>query len=275
MADNAAERAHAKLRGGAGATAPQVSPYRIPIRTGRYTYYRPVNRGQFDGDTRTSGPDLRQKDDVDVTERFELTDEGVNSAFGTWYSFDDSQRAELAKKMWYLGLIKDPNDFDGAYSTWKKAVEHAARFALTGREIDPRDVLDMMGDAESGPGAPKQKQGPVTSRSIDLTDPTTARAWIQQAFKQSMGRNAEDAEIRAMADALADAERAHPKVTTSTPTKWDDNGNPIDSITTTTGGMSSEAFIQNQVDADPEATAHQAAGELYPALISMLGADLG
>lgn len=273
----AADRAKAALAsGGGGAAMPSpATAYQIPIRTGSFGYDRGVNRGQFDGDIHTAGPGTKEHVSKTLTSRFDLTDEGVNAAFGTWYSFDDGQRAALSKKMWYLGLIKDPNDFDSAYDVWKKAVTHAGRFAMTGKEIDPQDVLDMMGDAANGPGgAGHRQQGPVTRRQIDLTDPETAKAWVQQAFQQSMGRAPEDAEIRAMIDALGRKEKANPTVQTTTPTKWDDQGNPIDSTTTTSGGFNSQAFLQNQISADPEATAHQAAGELYPALMQALGASL-
>jgi hypothetical protein len=89
-----------------------------------------------------------------------------------------------------------------------------------------------------------------------------------------MGRAPEDAEVRALVDALGQRERANPTIQTTTPTKFDDQGNPIDSTTTTTGGFDSSAYIQNQISADPEATAHQAAGDLYPALLAALGGGL-
>ena len=274
----AADRAKAALaNGGGGATMKSpATAYQIPIRTGSFGYDRQYNRGQFDDNIHTAGPGTQQHVSKDLTSRFDLTDEGVNAAFGTWYSFDDQKRGDLTKKMWYLGLIKDPHDFDSAYNVWKTAVTHAGRFAMTGKEIDPQDVLDMMGDAANGPGGSggTRIQGPVTRRQIDLTDPETAKAWVQQAFQQSMGRAPEDAEIRAMVDALGRKEKASPQIQTTTPTKWDDQGNPIDSTTTTTGGVNAQAYLQNQISADPEATAHQAAGELYPALMQALGASL-
>ena len=272
----AADKAKAALANGGGGTAtPTASPYQIPIKTGSFGYQRDVNRGQFDDNIHTAGPNTKQHVSKDLVSRYDLTDEGVNAAFGTWYSFDDKHRAALSAKMWYLGLIKDPHDFDGAYNVWKTAVTHAGRFAMTGKEIDPRDVLDMMGDAANGPGGQaKQKQGPVTRRQIDLTNPETAKAWVQQAFQQSMGRAPEDAEIRAMISALGQKERAHPTIQTTTPTAWDDQGNPIDSTTTTQAGFDSQAYLQNRISADPEANAHQAAGELYPALMQALGAGL-
>lgn len=271
----AADRAKAALAGGgAAAMKPTATAYQIPIKSGSFGYDRQYNRGQFDGDIHTAGPGTKQHVSKDLVDRFDLTDEGVNAAFGTWYTFDDQKRADLSKKMWFLGLIKDPHDFDAAYNVWKTAVTHAGRFAMTGKEIDPQDVLDMMGDAANGPGAGTKVQGPVTRRQIDLTDPETAKAWISQAFQQSMGRAPESAEIRALMDTLGRNEKAHPQVQTTTPTAWDDQGNPVDSTTTTSGGFNSQAFLQNRVSADPEATAHQAAGELYPALMQALGASL-
>jgi hypothetical protein len=271
----AIQDAMAKLReasagGGGAAQAAAVSPYRIPVKTGA-SYNLPSNRGKFDDDIHTVGKTVKEKHDV--TEYFTLSDEGVSAAIGAWYTFDDDERSALMKRMWYLGLIKDPSDFDAAYKTWQAAVGHAARFAQTGKEIDPRDVLDILGDAKSG-AATKQKAGPVTRRQIDLTNPETARAWITQAFAQSMGRAPEEAEIRAMVDALNERERANPTVQTTTPTKWDDQGNAIDSVTSTSGGVDPQAYLQNQISNDPEATAHQAAGELYPALLAALGGGL-
>lgn len=267
----AAERAMQKLKGGAGPapTGASASAFQIPVKVGSYSYGRDTNRGQFDGDIHTTGPKVRQNVTNDQTSRFSLTDEGVNAAMGTWYSFDDKDRAALAKKMWFLGLVKDPNDFDGAYTVWKSAVEHAARFALTGREIDPRDVLNMMGDASGGVGSGSH-EGATTRRAIDLTDPVTAEAWVQQAFHQSMGRKAEDAEVRALVEALHQKQQSSPSVTTNTPTKWDDKGQAIDSTTTTTGGVDPNAFFAHQVANDPEAGAHQAAAQLFPALMQAI-----
>ena len=267
---DAMNKLRAASTGGGGAAQAAVSPYRIPVKTGAQ-YNHPSNRGQFDDDIHTVGKTVNEK--RDVTDYFDLTDEGVNAAIGSWYTFDDDERSALMKKMWFLGLIKDPSDFDGAYRAWQVAVGHAARFADTGKEIDPRDVLDMLGDSKAGAGT-KQKAGPITRRQIDLTNPETAKAWITQAFAQSMGRAPEDAEVRALADALNERERANPTVQTTTPTKWDDQGNAIDSTTSTTGGFDSSAYLQNQISSDPEATAHQAAGELYPALLAALGGGL-
>ncbi|HLN76527.1 MAG TPA: hypothetical protein VK204_05735, partial [Nocardioidaceae bacterium] len=209
--------------------------------------------------------------------RYALNDDGVNQAMGAWYAFDDAERSRIMKKMWFLGLLKDPSDFEGGYKVWSAAVDHASRFASMGREMDPRDVLDIMGNATQ---AEKDRQkargyagGTFTqkSTSIDLTDPTEAKAFITAAFQQSMGRDPNDAEIRSMTDALHRGQQADPKVTTTT-TKYDDNGQPINSSSTSSGGLNAEAYISAQASADPEAGAHQAASQLFPALMQALQA---
>lgn len=269
----AAQAALQAAQSGGGMAVQQLSPYQIPIRMGDYS--RPTNRGQFDDNIHTSGPHTSQS--APLYNRYSLNDDGINQAMGAWYSFDDGQRSRIMKKMWFLGLLKDPSDFDGAYRVWGAAVDHASRFAATGREIDPQDVLDIMGNATQ---AEKDRQkargyagGTFTqkSTSIDLTDPTTAKAFITAAFQQSMGRDPQDAEIRSMMTALSAQEKANPKVTTTT-TKYDDNGAPINSSSTSSGGLNAEAYVSAQASADPEAGAHQAASQLFPVLMQALQA---
>jgi hypothetical protein len=269
---SAADKAKAALaaaQSGGGqpssAKGPQVT---VPITWGAGSYLKPVNEGQFDGDIHTQAPgNVRDKTNLSKTDY--LTPE---AAAGAWYSFSDDQRSGLMKRMWFLGLTKSATDFDGAFSVWKNAVGHAANFALSGRQIDPKDVLEMMADGSEGAdGKGKYRQQESVHRSIDLTDPATAREWVQQAFHQSMGRKAEDAEVRALVDALHERQKSNPQVTTSTPTKWDENGNAVDSTTTQTGGVDPDAFFAAQMATDPEAGAHQAASTLFPALMQALG----
>ena len=273
---SALEKARQRMAASKGGAAPSsasgqkmtTSTFRIPVRNGGYLM--PVNQGQFDDDPRTT---VKTKQKVDRVDKFDLTDTGLEAAVGAWYAFGDDDRADLMKRMWFLGLTKSPTDFDAAFRVWSSAVQHSARFAANGREMDPRDVMEMMADGgASADGKGKYKQQQTTSRRIDLTDPATAREWVQEAYKASMGRRAEDAEVRALIDALHDRQQATPAVTTTTPTKWDENGNAIESTTTTSGGVDPDAFFAAQMRDDPEAGAHQAAAELFPALQQLLGA---
>lgn len=272
--DTAKQSALDQLNSAAAGGGLSVSPYHIPIRTGGASEtqgHRMVggggnpdlggaNSGQYSGDTNQT-PEVNH---------YDLSDNGVKAAIGAWYSFSDDYRSSIMKKMWYLGLTKSPSDFDGAFAIWNKAVTHAANFAVQGREIDPQNVIDMMADAASEPGKGRQQQ--TTQKSIDLTDPQQAQEWVQQAFQQSMGRKADDAEVRALVDALHQAQQSHPTITTNTPTKWDAAGNAIESSSTKTGGVDPNSFFAARMASDPEANAHQAASTLYPALLQALQA---
>ncbi len=265
--------AAARAGGGSTSKASAASPYRIPVRSGGSTHTenrRTVGGRAFEG----GNAGLYSDDPSEIPEvgRFTLDDNGIQAAIGSWYAFDDDQRKSLMSKMWYLGLTDSSTDFDGAFKAWQAAVGHAARFAAAGREIDPRDVLDMLSDGQQGASAESKRQQTTVRRSIDITDPATAREWVQQAFQQSMGRKAEDAEVRALVESLQAQQRGNPTVETMTPTKWDEQGNAIESTTTQTGGVDPDAFFARQMADDPEAGAHQAAAQLYPALLQALGA---
>jgi hypothetical protein len=253
-----------------------VSPYQIPIWFGNYVSAGPGpgHTNQFHGGDNPDGPNAPKFHTGQNVHNYDLTDTGINAAVAAWYQFDDEHRKALMNRMWYLGLIKSPTDFDGAYQMWGNAVQHAARFANAGKPIDPKDMLEMLADGKQGAG-PKQQQ--TVSRSIDLTDPETAKAWVTQAYMQSMGRAPEDAEVRAMADALMAQEKAHPRITTTTTTQhFDAAGNPVnqDQSSTTSGGVDAQAFLANQINADPESVAHQAAAQYLPALHALLGAGV-
>ena len=272
---NALNQLDAAASGAGAAAGTAISPYRIPVRTGGVT--QTEGRRTVGGRSKdTGGVNAGLYGDAGETPEvmhLPLNDQGMQAAIGAWYGFTDEKRSDLMKKMWLLGLTKSPTDFDGAVSVWQKAVNHAASFAQQGREIDPQDVLGMMADGSGGAnGKGGYRQQATTNRAIDLTDPATAREWVQQAFHQSMGRKAEDAEVRALVDALHEKQQADPRVTTNTPTKWDQNGNALDSTTTTTGGVDPNSFFANRMANDPEANAHQAAADLFPALMQALGA---
>lgn len=254
----------------AAAAQPMTSPYRIPFYVGSSVVHGGGPGSQSLGHEHPDGPHPPKTHEYRDVQHFDLTDDGVNAVIGQWYAMDDAKRAGLMNKMWYLGLIKSKDDFDGAYGVWKNAVTHAANFAAAGKPIDPQDVLDILADSENGPQ--RAYQGPRTQRQINLTDPVQAKAFIEQAFKQSMGRNPEDAEVRALTEALHQAQKGSPVITTTTPTKFAADGSVIDSTTTSSGGVDMQSFLDPRINDDPEATAHQAAADLFPALMQALGA---
>lgn len=199
-------------------------------------------------------------------------------AWAGWPS--DAQQA-FAKKAWYLGLISSQRDLDGAYSIWQWAVSRAKDWALAGNAMDPQDVMELL--ADGSPDAAKQRAinaragQTVTQkqRKIDLTDPTSARALVEQAFQQSMGRDPTDAEVRVLTDSLHKQQKANPQVQTST-TRFDQDGNPVDDgqTTTTSGGIDPGAFIQQQAANDPEAAQYQAGTFYFQSMMNALSSPV-
>lgn len=188
----------------------------------------------------------------------------IEEAVQAFYLMDDAYRDDLQKQMWFLGLIDGPNNMDQAIKVWSQAVEHSFNFKAAGRDVSPLEAMRRMTNLKAG----QIGQGgsrTTTSRRIDFTDPAVARAWLREAFQNSMGRDPHDSEIRAMLSQIRSQEQAHPQVVQTT---QDSNGNTT--TQTMDPGFDAQAFIANDIANDPEATAHQAAATLYPALMQAL-----
>lgn len=180
-----------------------------------------------------------------------------------------------------------------AYNLWKKLVTRSQSYTAAGRKITPFDVLSMYtkgagkaGDAlwqtqwrggrkflvNTQTGEVKY-QGPrfETSyqRSIDLTDPNTAKAIATSMFQQMMGRDPGSGELKAFAGALRSAEESSPVVNQIT-TEYDPkSGEAIGTSTKSTGGFPSDAkayLAQQQIKEKKEYGSVQASTTYMNAL---------
>ncbi|WP_146605081.1 hypothetical protein [Jiangella anatolica] len=104
-----------------------------------------------------------------------------------------------------------------------------------------------------------EKQGPTTQtqRTINLTDPTTAAAVIDNTLRNLLGRRATDDEREQFMSTLRATEQANPTLSTTT-TTYGEDGNTSDSSTTTTGGAP-DAGTAAQAFADDELLGEQKA----------------
>ena len=100
-------------------------------------------------------------------------------------------------------------------------------------------------------------------------DPEVAKAWLQEAFQNSMGRDPHPSEIRAMLGAIASGNAKDPQVMEMT---TDSDGNTTTRVVDP--GFDPQAYIRNRMDNDAEGAAYQAANELYPALIEALNSPV-
>ena len=186
-----------------------------------------------------------------------------DEAYALWYQMGDKERSQLQQAMWAMGLTKGPEDVDGAFATWQKAVDTAFRFNMNGNNKSVMDVLPMLSNFGLAGGA----KGPQTrtQTTFNVLDPAQARAALTGAFQQMMGRNPTEAEINSWIASASAGLKAHPQVTQNT---VDANGNQTSQVIDP--GYDANAALQNQLNNDPEAKAHQAAATLYPALFQAL-----
>lgn len=213
------------------------------------------------------------------------------------------QMSDLQAKMVYGGLISEKDGLIEMQAKWKKLVDAAYGLNQAGQLITPFDVLSsylgagpLGGKGGLGPlgsaggvwrteyrGGRKflvnsqtgqvQYQGPrfqtTYQKSLDLTDPTTAKAIATSVFQQLMHRDPGRGELGGYADALRTAEQQSP-VTSSTTTEFDPNtGEAIGQSTKTSGGLSAEArqyLAEKRVKGTKEYASVQAATTYMNAL---------
>lgn len=218
------------------------------------------------GHDRTRHVDPRDREaGVITTPESHVTAGTPDEAYRMWYEMDDGARTQLQQMMWGLGLTKGPEDIDGAFKAWQQAVDTAFQFTAAGNPKSVMDTLPML--ANFGMAGGKGSKGPTTSRSttFDVLDPLQAKVALHNAFQQMMGRNPTDAEMSSWISSAQSAMKAHPRVSETT---VDANGNQT--TKTVDPGYDPQAAIQDQLNNDPEAQAHQAAATLYPALLQAL-----
>lgn len=240
---------------GSGASADAIPPLWINLRQG------PATR-----EVRLEGKGWRSTPTGNAQQVTTL-DQAINA----FYLMDDKYREELQKKMWYFGLIDGPNNTAQALSVWGDAVKMAAGFKAAGKDVNPIDMFAKMTNLKAGQLENGGANAPrtTTSRAFNTLDPEQAKTFIRQAYQEAMGRDPHDAEIRQLIGTMQEAFKAHPQVTQQT---VDANGNTTSKVIDP--GFDAQSFIANQMNADPERAAYQAASTYYPALQQALASPV-
>jgi hypothetical protein len=193
------------------------------------------------------------------------------SALNQFYTWSDDERAAWGRRLYSAGYLKNPDDFDDQLKGWAYAVENASNYYTgAGKQMTPWAFIDMK-IATSKVEEHKPYQGPRTQTSVNLPSKTDANAAIQAMFKNELGREATDGELDRYRSIMLAQYKKNPTITTTTPTKFGENGEVIDSTSTTKGGFNPQGWLEDQAQADPEYGAYQAASTYYNALQSALG----
>lgn len=188
-----------------------------------------------------------------------------SDALAVFDGFSQKQLRDFILQGQVGGQLKEDAGPMEAYTLWKKLVGRAQSYTAAGRKISPTDVLGMYVTSaaqnaqsvwqtqfrggrkflvNSQTGEVKY-QGPrfetTYQKSVDLTDPVTAKAIATSLFQQMMHRDPGKGEMAGFADALRNAEQNSPVVANTT-TEYDMNtGEAIGTNTTSSGGMTADA----------------------------------
>lgn len=260
-----AERAQSGA--GAGALAQRENIRMVTLRYQQERGYRPndVFRDAL----------VQRKRKVDRKE----TD--VNDARLEWYRWTDEERRAWAQYLVSIGAIdpEEASDMGLVQKLWESAVDEAANYRAAGKEnVTPWDAVRVAADFGGGPGS---KKGGFTgsktqrSQSVDLTDPTTARAMVNDVLSRRLGREATDDEVRAFTETLNAAERANPTIT-ETIAQYR-AGDLVNQSSTTSGGLSAagkQRVLDEEAMAAPEYGAYQAAAFYAPLLMQAISAPV-
>lgn len=216
----------------------------------------------------------------------------VTDAESAYYNWTDKQRADFRAKALVGGLLKLGDGDIEAGTLWKNLVDQASLYGAQGKPVAPTDLLAGYVKANSAGGqwvkqgnfeinsltGEKRYIGPqfktTTATATNLTDPATARAVATSMFQQLLGRDPGADEIQAYATALAQSEIQNPGQTTTT-TQFDMlTGDPTNTSSVSTGGMTDQGRAQLAMDAikkKKEFGATQAATTYTNALESAVG----
>jgi len=166
------------------------------------------------------------------------------------YNMSDAERKQIALALKNAGYRVNVN---GKYSAKLADSFNNAKQAATiqasqlGQKFDNtyfNNFLIQEANADMGSGT---SAGPGTSKSIRISDETTARTLINAVLKDAIGRGATDAELKKYTKALQTAQKASPTVNVT-----DSSG-----LTTTTGGINETQFLIQQVAGTDEAQANK------------------
>jgi hypothetical protein len=127
------------------------------------------------------------------------------------------------------------NSFLAAYG---QVLQSALLYQSQGKNITPDEILDAAADAGKKAAA---KPKTSTNTSVSLTDPQTARATLEDAMTQKLGRRPTPQEVAQFTSALNAYESQNPTTTTQT-TTTDADGNTTLNTSSSGSAASPSAF---------------------------------
>lgn len=204
----------------------------------------------------------------------------LQEAYNDYYTWQPQEQQAWTSKLFRAGLISDPSDVASALAFWKQAVDLAGgQYTVGHKKVTPWDMAQqMLGLAEAQNG---KKNKPTTetrvNTSTEVLNSGDADNMITTMYQNELGRNPTDGELSRYRSMLINKSRNDPTTsvesTTTTPL-LDKSGaasgnTTVDTSTNQQDGWSQAGLnnsLQQQVQADPEWGAYQAATTYMNAL---------
>ena len=178
------------------------------------------------------------------------------------YNLSEPDRKIIAQRLKNAGYKvaisgKYSDKLLAAYSTASQKA--ALQSQLVGQAFTVGQYLDQEAAARIAEGG----SGPSVRRETRISDSTTAKALIDAIFQDTLGRKASGKEILKYTKNLQAAQKASPTVTT-----YSTSGGTTSA--TTTGGISEEKYLIDQISGTDEAKSNQVLG-YYKTFMDELG----
>ena len=163
---------------------------------------------------------------------------------------------------------------------WEQMIDQANIYSsATGKPISPWDMAEML--AARSPAAPEgggAYTGPTTTtyndESVNLTNPSSARALIDNAIGSYLGRKPTSKEYKTFLQALNTTEEATPQISQRV-TRSSGSANPAAQTVSTTGktegGINAQQFATEYAKSDEQYAETQLSTTGLQSFLSMLG----
>lgn len=200
----------------------------------------------------------------------------MKKAYGTW---DRNKIASIGAKFVAAGWLQpgDESNFDKVSQAYQRVLEMAALMYKAGRYVTPEEVLNRFIGGAGGGGVSRPTSYTETTKSVDLTNPKTARALLKQSLQDRLGRDPSAAEQQAFIAALNAAERENPTVRTTQYRLNPETQQYQMASQTTASGLDPQAYLDEYAEEhnQKEYGAYQAATTYFNALLQAIGAPVG
>ncbi len=188
-----------------------------------------------------------------------------------YYKWSDKTKNKFLTQLNLAGYDTSTMKDSQIAQLWGSYAAQAAQYYSQGKKLTPWDILSKDREArEAYMRTPRTVT--QTATSYDLSTREDAHAIFLQAAQSLLGRDPTKAEISAFQKALNAYEKANPTVTTTTTNYMGDT--VTGQSQTTKGGVKEGArqlMAMEDIKADPEYGAYQAATTYFDAMMEMIG----